>query len=123
MSRILVVEDNALNLELVRELLTDEGYEVLEAQTGTDGIRLATGEDGPPDLILMDLKLPEMDGLEVTRRLRSNAKTAKVPIVALTAHAIPGEEEKALDAGCDGFISKPIEVRKFVTAVAEYLRL
>ena len=117
---ILVIEDNALNLELVREILVAEGYDVLEAVEATTGMEMAFLE--PPDLILMDLQLPGMDGLEATRRLRADPRTAPIPIVALTAHAMRGDDEKAVAAGCTGFITKPIEVRNFVAAVAAFLK-
>ena len=118
--RILVIEDNALNLELVRDILVSEGYEVFEATDGATGIEIAVLER--PDLILMDLQLPGMDGLEATRRLRADQRTAATPIVAVTAHAMRGDDEKALAAGCTGFITKPIQVRKFADAVARFLR-
>ena len=118
--RILVIEDNALNLELVRDILVSEGYEVFEATDGAAGVEIAFLER--PDLILMDLQLPGMDGLEATRRLRADERTAATPIIAVTAHAMRGDDEKALAAGCTGFITKPIQVRKFAEAVARILR-
>jgi two-component system, cell cycle response regulator DivK len=118
--RILVVEDNALNLELVREILTDEGYEVLEAADGAAGVAIATSER--PALILMDLQLPELDGLEAVRILRADPRLADIPILAVTAHAMKGDDEKARAAGCDGFITKPIQVRDFAAKVAEFLK-
>lgn len=118
-AKILVVEDNAVNLELVREILTAEGYEVVEASDGAAGVELSALER--PDLILMDLQLPGMDGLEATRRIRSNPALARTPIVALTAHAMGGDEEKAREAGCTGFITKPIRIRDFTSAVARHL--
>ena len=120
MARVLVIEDNPLNLELVRDILTNAGYDVLEAVDGVAGVEIALVEK--PDLVLMDLQLPGMDGLEATRRLRSDPTLRKTAIVALTAHAMRGEEERAIAAGCDGFITKPIRVREFAGLVATYLR-
>jgi two-component system cell cycle response regulator DivK len=118
-AKILVIEDNALNLELLREILAAEGYEVLEAGDGEEGIEIACRER--PDLILMDLQLPGLDGYEATRRLRADGRTAAIPIVAVTAHAMRGDDEKALAAGCDGVVVKPIEVRGLVRTVAKHL--
>jgi CheY-like chemotaxis protein len=118
--KILVIEDNPLNLELVRDILAAAGYEVLEAVDAATGLEIAFLE--LPDLILMDLQLPGMDGLEATRRLRVDARTAEIPIIAVTAHAMRGDDDKALAAGCTGFITKPIEVRKFAAAVAQFVR-
>ena len=118
-AKILVVEDNALNLELVRDVLTVAGYDVVEATDGAAGVELAFLEK--PDLILMDLQLPGLGGLEATRRLRESEETAAIPIVAVTAHAMVGDDAKALAAGCDGFITKPINVREFTASVARFL--
>ncbi|MGH7898921.1 MAG: response regulator [Candidatus Binatia bacterium] len=118
-ARILVVEDNPMNLELVRDILTAAGYEVLEAVDGATGVAVAVLER--PDLILMDLQLPGVDGFEATRQIRANRDLASVPIVAVTAHAMKGDDEKARAAGCDGFITKPINVREFSAEVARYL--
>ena len=118
--RVLVVEDNPLNLELVRDILVGAGYDVLEAADGAAGVQIAQLEK--PDLVLMDLQLPGLDGLEATRILRADPALRKTAIVALTAHAMRGEEERALAAGCDGFITKPIRVREFAGLVATYLR-
>ena len=118
-ARVLVVEDNAVNLELVRDILTAEGYEVLEAADGVTGVAVAALER--PDLILMDLQLPGVDGLEAARRIRADDRLRAVPIVALTAYAMKGDDERARDAGCDGFVAKPIRVREFVSAVARFV--
>ncbi len=118
-AKILVVEDNPMNLELVRDILTAEGYEVLEANDGAAGVEIAVLER--PDLILMDLQLPGMDGFEATRRIRAERRTAATPIVAVTAHAMRGDDEKARAAGCSGFITKPIDIKEFVAAVAGFL--
>ncbi len=118
-AKILVVEDNPMNLELVRDILTAAGYEVLEANDGAAGVEIAVLER--PDLILMDLQLPGMDGFEATRRIRAEKRTAATPIVAVTAHAMRGDDEKARAAGCSGFIAKPIDVKGFAAAVAAFL--
>ncbi len=118
-ARILVVEDNPMNLELVRDILTAEGYEVIEAADGATGVAVAVLEK--PALILMDLQLPGLDGLEATRQIRADPALKDVPIVAVTAHAMKGDDEKALAAGCDGFVAKPIQVRDFVATVRKFL--
>ena len=117
--RILVVEDNALNLELVRDILTAEGYEVLEAADGPTGVAVALAER--PELILMDLQLPGLDGFQATQQIRADPKLRDVPIVAVTAHAMKGDDDRARAAGCDGFVAKPIQVREFVATVERYL--
>jgi len=118
--RVLVVEDNSLNLELATDLLEACGIEVIPANTGELAIKLA--QEQKPDLILMDLSLPGMDGLQATVALKRDPKTRFIPIVAVTAHAMKGDEQKALRAGCEGYITKPIDTRMFPTLVAEYLR-
>lgn len=118
-SKILVVEDNQLNLELVSDLLEAHGYKVLQAQSGPDALQLAT--EHLPDLILMDIQLPGMDGLEVTRKLKENSSTRRIEVVALTAHAMLGDEEKARDAGCSGYIAKPIDTRAFIATIDGYI--
>jgi two-component system, cell cycle response regulator DivK len=118
--RILVVEDNPMNLELVRDILTAQGYEVLEAADGATGVAIAALKR--PALILMDLQLPELDGLEATRLIRADPRLAGIPIVAVTAHAMKGDDEKARAAGCDGFVTKPIQVREFTATVAAFLK-
>jgi CheY-like chemotaxis protein len=107
MKRILIVEDNELNRDVLSRRLAASGYEVLVAEDGLQGLALATARQ--PDLILMDLGLPDIDGWECVRRLRANPATRTVPVVALTAHAMRGDREKALDAGCDEFDTKPID--------------
>ncbi len=106
MKRILVVEDNELNMDLLVQLLEDE-YEVLTAMDGADGIELAERER--PDLILMDLSLPVMDGWEATRRLKANDDLKHIPVIALTAHAMMGDEAKARACGCDDYLAKPLD--------------
>ncbi|HPC61961.1 MAG TPA: response regulator [Verrucomicrobiota bacterium] len=119
--RILVIEDNPLNLELVTDLLEATGFEVTPARTAEEGIRLA-GEL-LPDLVLMDLSLPGMDGLAATRILKGDLRTSGLTIVALTAHAMKGDEAIALAAGCDGYLTKPIDTRTFARSIAQFLEL
>jgi CheY-like chemotaxis protein len=118
-SRVLVIEDNPLNLELVTDLLQAGGHIVWQAQTAEEGLRLA--RENLPDVILMDLSLPGMDGLAATKALRAEPATERVPIIALTAHAMRGDEETALNAGCDGYLAKPIDTRTFVASVAAFI--
>ena len=119
-ARILVVDDNATNLRLASEVLEMEGHEVLRAADADEALGVL--RDHVPDLILMDIALPGMDGLELTRRLKADADLIAVPIVALSAFAMKGDEEKARAAGCDGYITKPINTRTFATQVAAFLR-
>jgi two-component system, cell cycle response regulator DivK len=106
MKRILIVEDVELNRDLLVQLLEDE-YELASAVDGAAGVEKAASER--PDLILMDLSLPVIDGWEATRRIKANATTAAIPVIALTAHAMSGDEERAREAGCDDFMTKPID--------------
>jgi CheY-like chemotaxis protein len=107
MERILIVEDNELNRDVLSRRLTARGYQVLVAEDGRQGLALA--EADRPDLILMDLGLPDIDGWACVRRLRANVSTRSIPVVALTAHAMTGDRERALEAGCDEFDPKPID--------------
>ena len=116
---ILVVEDNALNMKLVRSLLQLVGHQVLEAEDAEQGIRLASLHR--PDLILMDIQLPGMDGLEATRILKRNKELNKIPVVALTSYAMPGDEQKTREASCSGYITKPIDTRKFIQTIQGFL--
>jgi CheY-like chemotaxis protein len=118
-SRVLVIEDDAANLELVAALLEEAGCDVLTAETGEAGIRLAMTER--PALILMDLRLPDITGYEATRRLRSDPATAVVPVVALTAHAMQGEEARARAGGFDGYHAKPLEIHAFQETLRRFL--
>ena len=113
---ILVVEDNEKNRKLVRDVLQFKGYRTVEAETGEDGVALAA--EHKPDLILMDYQLPGIDGIEAFRRIRNAPATAHIPIVAVTASAMPEEAKKMKEAGFDGFQTKPINVKEFVQAVA-----
>jgi len=120
---ILVVEDNDMNMQLVEFLLEEGGYRIVKATSGEEA--LAITRDGPentPDLILMDIHLPGMDGLSVVRAIKSDARTARIPILALTAHAMRGDKDRFLEAGCDGYISKPIDVKTFIASIERYLR-
>lgn len=114
---ILIVEDSEKNRKLVRDLLQFKGYRTLEAVTGEDGVALAA--EHKPDLILMDYQLPGIDGIEAFRRIRNASATAHIPIVAVTASAMPEEAKKMKEAGFDGFQTKPINVKEFLQAVAE----
>jgi CheY-like chemotaxis protein len=116
---ILVVEDNERNLKLLRDVLEYAGYDVRTARTGEDGITLAVEE--PPDLVLMDLQLPGIDGMEALRRLRESPRTAGIPVVAVTAQAMKQDRERALEAGFDGYVEKPISVRAFPGQVRSFL--
>jgi len=119
--KILVIEDNEQNLYLIRYILEDCGYEVFAALNGKDGIERAAAL--LPDLILLDIQLPVMDGYAVARHLRRNPELAETPIVAVTSYAMPGDREKAMEAGCTGYIEKPIDPDTFETQVGRYLPL
>ena len=119
--RILVVEDNARNLKLVRDVLQFSGYEVIEATSGEDGVRLAA--EASPDLILMDLQLPGIDGAEALRRIRANDRIRGVPVVAVTASAMDADRERAFASGFDGYVEKPISVRRLPQQVRDFLEL
>lgn len=119
-ARILVVEDNPLNLKLVRDVLGAAGYDVVAATSGEDGLRAA--EEHPPDLVLMDLQLPGIDGTETMRRLRQGPLPDHVPVVAVTAFAMAEDEAYATRAGFDGYVQKPISVRDLVSQVRGFLR-
>lgn len=119
MAKILIVEDNPVNMELVTDLLEPLGHVLLPAATAEEGIQLAT--EALPDLILMDIALPGMDGLTATARLKGDARTQGIPIVALTAHAMSGDEARALAAGCVGYITKPIDTRGFSATVGRFI--
>jgi CheY-like chemotaxis protein len=118
-SRILVVEDNALNLKLVRDVLRHAGYDVVEARSGEEGVRVAA--ECSPDLVLMDLQLPGIDGFEALRQLREGTPDRQVPVVAVTAFAMKEDHARAADAGFDGYVEKPISVRALPGQVAEFL--
>ena len=117
---ILIIEDNPLNLELASDLLEVAGYIVLRADAAEEGLQLARASK--PDLVLMDVSLPGMDGLAATAALKKDPATARIPVVALTAHAMKGDEEKAMSAGCAGYLTKPIDTRAFTSIIAGYLK-
>lgn len=119
MKKILIVEDNELNLKLFRDLLGAHGYDTVETKDGFEAIDMA--REQMPDLILMDIQLPEISGLEVTRRLKADAATAHIPIVAVTAFAMKDDEEKILASGCEAYISKPISIQYFLDVVRKFL--
>jgi CheY-like chemotaxis protein len=116
---ILIVDDNLMNLKLVRVMLSSEGYDVHTAGDAEEALGVI--EQRRPSLILMDIQLPGMDGLELTRRLKAEAATRGIVVVAITAYAMKGDEQKALAAGCDGYITKPIDTRALPDLVARYL--
>jgi len=116
---ILIVEDNEKNRKLVRDVLQHTGYKTLEAETGEDGVRLA--QESRPALVLMDIQLPGMNGIEALGRLRADAKTKKIPVIAVTASAMTHDRAKIMSAGFDGYQSKPINVKEFLVAVREML--
>jgi two-component system cell cycle response regulator DivK len=118
--KILVVEDNQDNRELVVKVLKINGYHVIEAVDGQEAIEKTRAEN--PDLILMDLFIPKIDGYEVTRRLKRDIDLKSIPIIALTAHAMKGDMEVALAAGCDGYIPKPIDVRELPKQIEHFLK-
>ena len=118
-ARILYIEDNEQSLYLVTFLLKADGYEVLQARDGIEGVEAAGRQR--PDLILLDIQLPGMDGYAVARRLRDNPDLAETPIVALTSFAMVGDREKALAAGCTGYIEKPINPDTFLVEIGQYL--
>ena len=117
---ILLVEDDVKSRKLVRDLLTLKGYEIIEAETGEEGVRLAL--DRRPSLVLMDIRLPGIDGIEALGRLRANVATRGIPIMAMTASVMAKDRQNVLDAGFDAFQSKPINVKEFLVAVEHLLR-
>lgn len=119
MKRLLIVEDNEVNLYLIRFLLEKSGYEVIAAKDGLSGVEMAATQK--PDLVIMDIQLPDINGLEATRRIRASEADGGIPIVALTSYAMTGDREKALAAGCTGYIEKPINPETFVTEIEHYL--
>jgi len=116
--KIVVVEDNELNMKLFREVLGSSGYKTLEAETGERAVALTT--EHRPDLVLMDIHLPDIDGVEALRRLRAHERTASVPVLALTAQAMEGDQERFLAAGFDGYLSKPVNIADLLDAVRRY---
>ncbi len=120
MAKILLVEDNEMNRDMLSRRLQRKGYDVAIAVDGREGIEKASS--GEYDLVLMDMSLPEVDGWEATRQLRTEPKTEKLPIIALTAHAMSGDREKALEAGCDDYDTKPIELPRLLSKIEALLK-
>ncbi|MEM6282162.1 MAG: response regulator [Chloroflexota bacterium] len=119
MSKVLYIEDNPHNMRLVRKMLKMGGYDVVEAMTGKAGIEMAAQER--PNLILLDINLPDMDGIEVCQRLRGSEETSWIPVVALTANAMHGDRERFLESGMDGYLPKPITRNELLTTVSQFL--
>lgn len=119
MPKILLVEDNEMNRDMLSRRLIRRGYEVVMAEDGAKGVELANSER--PDLILMDLSLPVMDGWEATRTLKANDSTKAIPVIALTAHAMKSDEDKAKEAGCDDFDTKPVDLNRLIEKMDKYL--
>jgi len=117
---ILCVEDNPQNMRLVRKILMHAGYDVIEAVDGVSGFQMV--QDAQPALVLMDVNLPDVDGLEVTSRIKATPGIASVPVIALTANAMHGDRERCIAAGCDGYIPKPITKNELLSTVAHFLR-
>lgn len=116
---VLIVEDNELNMKLFRDLLQAHGYETLEARTGPEALDAL--KKTRPDLILMDIQLPEVSGLEVTKQIKSDRELADIPVIAVTAFAMKGDEERIRNGGCEDYIAKPISVVSFIEKVKRYL--
>ncbi len=119
MAKILLVEDNEMNRDMLSRRLARRGYEVVIAVDGREGVAAAGRE--APDLILMDMSLPEIDGWEATRLIRADARTAGIPVIALTAHAMAGDRDRALEAGCDDYDTKPVELERLLEKMARLL--
>ena len=115
---ILIVEDEPKNLKLASDLLQASGYTTIEATDGKQGVELAKAKN--PDLILMDIQMPVMDGLEATRILKRDTTTKDIPVLALTSYAMKGDEERILEAGCNGYLAKPFDIQKLLEEVAKY---
>ena len=116
---ILVIEDQEDNRRILRDLLTNSGFEVVEAVTGTDGVSMA--EIHQPNLILMDIQLPGIDGYEATRRIKSNPDLQNIPIIVVTSYALSGDDIKAFEAGCDAYVTKPFSPRDLLAKIREFL--
>jgi two-component system cell cycle response regulator DivK len=116
---ILIVEDEPKNLKLLRDLLQRFGYEILEAPDGEQGVKITM--EKIPDLILMDIMMPKMDGLEATRIIKADNKTKHIPVIALTSYAMKGDREKTIEAGCDGYIAKPIDIQEVLKIIEHFV--
>src|SRR5262245_16200067 len=119
--RILVVEDQEDNMQILRDLLSSVGYELIEARDGQEGVRMAKAER--PDLILMDIQLPILDGYEATRQIKAEPSLKTVPVIVVTSYALSGDEAKAREAGCDSYVPKPYSPRQLLAKIREYLPL
>ena len=120
MKKVLIVEDNENNLYMMRFIVSKLGHEILEARDGLSGVQLAISEK--PDLILMDIQLPVLDGYEATRRIREATETREIPVIAVTSYAMTGDREKALGAGCTSYVEKPIDPEAFIGELEKYLK-
>ena len=118
--KILLVEDNPVNRRLAGFLLRSQGYEVVEATNAADALEILAKDQ--PDLIVMDIQLPEMDGLEATAKLKAEPSTAKIPVIAVTSYAMAGDRERALAAGCSGYVTKPIDKTIFLAEISRHLK-
>jgi two-component system cell cycle response regulator DivK len=118
MSTVLIVEDNDKNMKLARDVLQAKGYQTLEAETGEEGVRLA--KERTPDLVLMDIQLPGINGIEAFKQLRADPKTARIPVVALTASVTPTDRSQITAAGFDAFVGKPINLKEFLDTVKRF---
>ena len=117
--RVLIVEDHEDNRAILRDLLTNAGYDLIEATNGEEGVALA--ESMRPDLIIMDVQLPVIDGYEATRRIKSNAELKAIPVIAVTSYALSGEEARAEAVGCDAYVAKPFSPRQILAKIRKYL--
>lgn len=117
--RVMIVEDNELNMKLFRDLIEASGYETVQTRNGLEALELA--RQHKPDLILMDIQLPEVSGLEITKRLKADDELHSIPVIAVTAFAMKGDEERIRQGGCEAYMSKPISVPKFVETIKNYL--
>jgi two-component system cell cycle response regulator DivK len=117
--RILVIEDHEDNRRIIRELLASAGLEMIEATTGEDGVSMA--ESHRPDLILMDIQLPQVDGYEATRRIKADPSLRRIPIIAVTSYALSGDDERAFEAGCAAYVTKPFSPRQLLSKIKEHL--
>jgi two-component system, cell cycle response regulator DivK len=117
--RILIVEDNELNMKLLNDVLEAYGYDIVKTDSGAAVLELARTHR--PDLVLMDIQLPDVSGLDAVRQLKGDSETREIPVIAVTAFAMAGDERRALDSGCDGYIAKPIMLREFLATIEEYL--
>jgi two-component system, cell cycle response regulator DivK len=119
MKRVLVVEDTEDNRQIIRDLLTSAGYEMIEATNGEQGVAMAA--EHRPDLILMDIQLPVLDGYEATRRIKADPALRHIPVIAVTSYALSGDEERTREAGCDAYVAKPFSPRLLLAKVREFI--